>query len=306
MPLRNEDDVAIARPGRTMRACGQNKNQNCGNRSNRHKPCYKRGTVAAFYFRMELKSAPGSFKRHLGIDLLVICMAIFVLFAGRSSLASSCSAAIALPKASEALVEDVVRSFETMHIYDSYGLSADTKEYLARVENPRMRKTLEGINGRMLDRKAWSVYFDQLLREGFQRMLKSENPIDRAMAGRGLLKRSVLLEILNERAEARGLSVGVVKNLSSSDFRAVLWKGPFLDRGVGISDHGVDTHLVQLDFVASVVEAELDGDFELFHRFLGSNKGIDLWTLIFDRNEGSTPHHPEYLGPKLRARMPFK
>jgi hypothetical protein len=262
------------------------------------------GPTNALTRDMKLTAGSGSLKRGLSIKLLVVCVAFFVALVGSKAHAqqSACAVSIAveLPEPAQLRVRKATQVIRSMRIYDDYVLSANTLDFLALVKQPDIKSALTEMNLRMIDIELWAQYVEDLASEAFNDMLESEDPYVRIKAEKGELLRDSVLKVLVRRARARGLSVGKVeKLLNRDDFTDAIRSGPFVDFGVGKSPHGVYTHLLQLDFVSDIVEKKLGGDFKRFHRYLGSLNGVALWTLIFDRNSGSTPHHPEYLGPKL-------
>jgi hypothetical protein len=186
------------------------------------------------------------------------------------------------------------------------------KRLLANVSNKRYKKTLDAVYQRLTDKNAWADYTAQLMKDAAKKMMSSRDPHAVTLAKTGTVTRNAILKVLVERARARGtdrfysLEKSTGADGQPRSFFSVVQKGPFFDSKYFGGGHGVDTHLIQQDFVAPVVQQNLGAkNTQKLYQFLGTKKGKPLWDEVFDSG-ADNPTRPEYLKPVLLKDVPVK
>ncbi|RYZ74099.1 MAG: hypothetical protein EOP05_09510 [Proteobacteria bacterium] len=192
--------------------------------------------------------------------------------------------------------------YKSLHHYKIFKMASE-------IDDPLISRTMRKSYARMMSPEHWEVYTNQLAKETKIRMLVSGNAKLIEAAKRNKLDSDSMVQILLERAKARGDVPPNAKEfpvvtelLSPGKFKEVVANGPFIDKGVN-SGHGVYTHLVQLDFVGDLVKTEMQGDARRYYRFLATDPK-KYWDNLFDAPNVFSPASPEWLS--ARSRLPIK
>ena len=178
---------------------------------------------------------------------------------------------------------------------------------------PNIQKTVVGVYNTLGDKKVLETYFKGLVKESAEWMAKRGRPADLELLKKGVVSEHAMSVILIKRFKASGdnqfttmmprssdrtISVGA-KNIKASDmagdndaFRTAIRTGPFLDRVFESKagnryGHGVINHMIQRDIVKDVVKKEMKGNPQEFYNYLGSKKGVNWWSDLFDSGEGT-------------------
>ena len=206
-------------------------------------------------------------------------------------------------------------------------LPPNTRELPGKV-GQMVNRTVERVVAKMNDGKEWTQYISKLQEETRALMLRSGNPEAQALAQEGKLSREYMLRVITARARARGQGVTVVNDLAQigadgmeSDLAKAVGRGDlFIDRywkNGTVIDHGVDVHMIQMDFVDSVVASGMKGNRAGFYEsiynesLLPKEEGYrnTFWDLLFDAQ--SVPNmaraaSPEDLTSWLRGVLPVQ
>lgn len=158
-----------------------------------------------------------------------------------------------------------------------------------------------------LDSK-WNDYIPDLIEEVGQSMLRSTIPSVRARALSGEITRNDVLRVLVARARARGETFKTVKNSDTDNFFETVQSGPFFDRFFknSKSDHGVDVHLLQRDFLAQQLPAEQRAKMQEMFEYLGTSEGRNIWNEMFDSDFASSLTCPEELMRMIKQVLPLR
>jgi len=188
----------------------------------------------------------------------------------------------------------------------------------------RVNQTVEKVVARMNDSKEWGRYIKKLQDDTRTLMLKSGDPQALALAQNGNISREYMLKVIANRAAQRGQGMTVVTELGegvdSQLGRAVSNGDLFLDQywsGNTLIGHGVDVHLIQMDYVDSVVVSGMKGDRATFYGtifrepLLPASEGRKntFWDLAFDAQSfenKSRAASPEDLNRWLHSQLPVK
>ncbi|HVK60973.1 MAG TPA: hypothetical protein VM432_05460 [Bdellovibrionales bacterium] len=188
---------------------------------------------------------------------------------------------------------------------------------LMRIPSSQQRMTLRMVRSDLLDTEKWTDYSAKLMREAADQMRASGNPNLIKAANEGKLTRNAVLQVLVRRAKDRGDSqFSTLTNLESPEsFAAAVRRGPFFDKGgehlttatARDVQHGMDSHLIQRDFVSGTVAKEWPGGEKSFYEFLGSDGNNQYWSQLFDqggevKNATSPGFFKDFFGPEVPIR----
>lgn len=165
---------------------------------------------------------------------------------------------------------------------------------------PAYRQVLDQLH----NSDAWGNYLAGVIREAGQDMARSPYASIRNRALSGELSRNDVLRVLVKRSRARGESFSAVTTGDADTFFQTVRSGPFFDKYFqGGTQHGIDTHLIQRDFIAGTVDRATSGRPSEFYRHL-SEGGRPIWDDMFDSFSPSSPTSPEYLKQYLNNHIP--
>lgn len=91
-------------------------------------------------------------------------------------------------------------------------------------------------------------------------------------------------------------------------FRLAIRSGPFLDDfydDLIYKEHGTIAHLIQRDFIDSVIRKHYGEDFNEFYEFLGSKDGVTFWLDLFDSQVKDSFTSPEYVHQLIYEKIYF-
>ena len=235
---------------------------------------------------------------------------------------------IAVPAAAEALpdgalsskaikkIENVAKAVRREPFSTTVEDSNFARAAISRVKDSQMQKTLEATYEHMRDREAWTQYFETLTHDAARLMMNSKNPNEVRLVQNGQISRTALLKVLVQRAKDRGEVFTTIRanagpkgdgTLTLTELGGNISKGPFFDKGFAGYDHGIDTHILQRDFIAPYLEARAPGTTDAVFKFLGSKEGLPVWEQIFDGTPSAkNPTSPEYLGWFIQKHLPLK
>lgn len=178
---------------------------------------------------------------------------------------------------------------------------------------PNIQKTVVGVYNALGDKTVLENYFKGLVKESAEWMATKGRPQDIELLKKGVVSEHAMSVILIKRFKASGdnqfttmmprgsdktISVGA-KDIKASDmsgdndaFRTAIRTGPFMDRVFESKagnryGHGVINHMIQRDIVKDIVKKEMKGNPQEFYNYLGSKKGVNWWSDLFDSGEGS-------------------
>lgn len=111
-------------------------------------------------------------------------------------------------------------------------------------------------------------------------------------------------------ARARGETFRTItaNGVDTDNFFDVVRSGPFFDRYFkgSSSNHGVDMHLLQRDFLARNLPPEHAGKLnEMFNYMATAENGRKIWDEMFDSTYGYTLTSPEEVMLMIRPVLPF-
>lgn len=172
--------------------------------------------------------------------------------------------------------------------------------------DPKIRKTLTAVFNANRDSDEYAKYWDHLLKATLVEMTKSSSPKAIQSLSRGEVYYPSLLKVLSDRAKARGVKLKAMKGTDEEKFRDVVRSGGFIDYGLGTNNHGRDSHLLQLDYTASIIEREMKGPEgrKEFFEFLATDTGISYWEELFDSINKSDFSRPEIVNDILKIHNP--
>ncbi len=199
---------------------------------------------------------------------------------------------------------DPVNGAERIPLVDS-----KLKERLNGLD-PILKTTMVNVWNRMNDPEIFAKYCLILAEDAAVEMMSGGSKSEINSLTRGELTRNAVLKVLVNRHRAQGndrfsIITGISKHQPKpssatrkldtyQDFRDAIKQGPFFDKPFGAARHGIDTHFLQIDYVADVIWQSTNGNPRVLWDFLGSKKGVHAWVALFDTS-GSTLGSPEYL-----------
>lgn len=153
----------------------------------------------------------------------------------------------------------------------------------------------------------WDNYIPELIRDVGESMLRSNIPSVRARALAGEITRNDVLRVLVTRARARGETFRSVTGGSADDFFETVRSGPFFDRFFrgSQSNHGVDIHLLQRDFLARNLPPENASNFNEMFDYFATPNGRKIWDEMFDSTNEYTLTSPEEVMLMVRPVLPL-
>lgn len=178
---------------------------------------------------------------------------------------------------------------------------------------PNIQNSIVAVYNTLGDKKTLETYFKNLVKESAEWMAQKGRPQDLELLKKGVVSEHAMSVILIKRFKASGdnqfttmmprrsektISVGA-KNIKASDmasyndaFRTAIRTGPFMDRvfegkTANRYGHGVINHMIQRDIVKDVLKKEMKGKPQEFYNYLGSKKGVNWWSDLFDSGEGT-------------------
>lgn len=182
------------------------------------------------------------------------------------------------------------------------------------LRNPRIHSNMQKILNRFSDHQFWIEYVTRLQMETREHMLASQNAKIKKLAEEGGLSRNAMLSVLVNRFKGRDPEIQFSTLTSNQDiekFRSAIAKGPFFDKvftaekGKGISLHGADSHLIQRDAIADILQSlssTRDIQKETF-QYLSENP--NLWNFMFDTKAANFTS-PEFTLSALRKYLPIQ
>lgn len=196
--------------------------------------------------------------------------------------------------------------------------------------NPRFEQATRRAWDDLHNSEKWRDYTADLMRATEADVRRRGIPAEMSMLENGELSRTAVLRVLVQRSQQAGeprFTAIRTKSLENEigpngrqvrGFRDTLAR-PFFDlgfRGQGSStglgglttrtDHGVDSHLIQRDFLrASLNESMGPGQGNQFYEIISRNpNGLPIWDKVFD-SFGRTMTSPEHISRVLRPFMPI-
>lgn len=190
---------------------------------------------------------------------------------------------------------------------------AVTEKMSERASNldPEIQNTMVGIFNRMHDKTEYKKYMETLSVDSVKEIRRRGIPKELELLEKGEVSDIAIMRVLVQRAKARGqgdmstlvptraaegAEVGKTRKPDTNEgFRSAIQQGPFFDKILRKSPHGMVSHLIQQDFVSDVVLKTTNGKPKKFWDFLGSKKGINFWVPLFDTSAPNTLSSPEQL-----------
>ncbi|MES3037617.1 MAG: hypothetical protein V4736_06890 [Bdellovibrionota bacterium] len=198
-----------------------------------------------------------------------------------------------------------------------------------------VKGSLLAVHNALRDTPAFREYLKTLLYDVAVEMSKNREALIRELGGpqgqyrlsakptvtklsyleAGNFDHQALMKVLIHRVRARNESMVVLqKNNKMSSwetgtkrygrFFEVPRQGPFLDRAFVGSSHGQDAHLIQMDYLSSVISRATNGNPKIFYNYVTSPKGTWAWDGLFDSFSKGWMS-PEYVNKELRVYLPL-
>lgn len=174
-----------------------------------------------------------------------------------------------------------------------------------------LRSVMRSAEESLASPEKFTNYLEKLLDDVGDDMLNSSVRSIRERALRGEITRNDILRVLVKRGRARGERFSSVRpNNTDAEFETVRSEGPFFDRAFmhnTDSDHGVDMHLLQRDFVASNLNAADLEKFDDMFTYFRTENGGRVWLHMFDEEgDWDVLRAPEAIGAMLRGVLPLR
>ena len=171
----------------------------------------------------------------------------------------------------------------------------------------QFKATTVAVYNKLNDPVAFSEYIKKLMNDADHYMRSSGKPALVEAAKNGEISRNAVLAVLVQRARARGEKFSTLNNSQDDAFFEKVGRGPFFDK-VFKSDefpgsHGMDSHLIQRDYVADVVTQKMDGKHAEYYRAISQGNGQKVWDSVYDNFDDSF-NSPEFVNRVLTSSVP--